>query len=86
MSDARFSFLRAHHFSNFGDLFQFLCSHGSSNLIALGEAKQGEGGAENLGFKFGDAPSFRAFAGVSGCTIGESTDGCPEYGFALEAT
>ena len=47
MSDARFSFLRAHHFSNFGDLFQFLCSHGSSNLIAfrydclgyLGEAK-----------------------------------------------
>ena len=35
MSDARFSFLRAHHFSNFGDLFQFLCSHGSSNLIAL---------------------------------------------------
>ena len=35
MSDARFSFLRAHHFSNFGDLFQFLCLHGSTNLIAL---------------------------------------------------
>ena len=35
MSNARFSFLRAHQFSNFGDLFQFLCLHGSSNLIAL---------------------------------------------------
>ena len=35
MSDARFSFLRAHQFSNFGDLFQFLCLRGSSNLIAL---------------------------------------------------
>ena len=35
MSDARFSFLRAHHFSNFGDQFQFLCLHGSFNLIAL---------------------------------------------------
>ena len=35
MLDARFSFLRAHQFSNFGDLFQFLCLRGSSNLIAL---------------------------------------------------
>lgn len=35
MSDARFSFLCAHQFSNFGDLFQFLCLRGSSNMISL---------------------------------------------------
>ena len=35
MSDARFSFLRAHQLTNFGDLFQLLYLRGSSNLIAL---------------------------------------------------
>ena len=35
MSDAWFSFLCTHQFSNFSDLFQFICLCGSSNLIAL---------------------------------------------------
>ena len=35
MSDARFSFLRAHQLTNFGDLFQLLYLRGSANLIAL---------------------------------------------------